>query len=102
MDRLSTDEILDIAEHIEKNGGNVGEFLAAKGLEFEKIKRAVECLVPEGERRRQSYQGGILLGLQLGAMRLDPIEFTPPQENEKPKCNCLLCQIERTVQEADE
>jgi hypothetical protein len=99
---LSTDDILDVATHIEKVQQSSGEFLAGKGLDFEKAKRAIEVLVPGGEGRRQAYQGGFILGLQLGAMRLDPIEFTPTEEDEKKECQCILCELERVAREIQE
>jgi hypothetical protein len=103
MDGLSTDEILDIATHIDKNTESTAEFMASKGLDFNVCKRVVDCIVPEGDQRKLAWQSGFILGLQLGAMRLDPIEFVPVAEGDKTEqpCHCLVCELHRMAEGAE-
>lgn len=99
MDKLDTDAILDVAKHIEESKKPTPEFLCDHGLEFNKVLRALQVMVPGGEGRLEAAQAGFLIGLQLGAMRLDPLPWEPPPEGDKPPCNCIICSIERMMEQ---
>lgn len=98
--RFSTDEMIDVLEHLRKDSEKTWSLHAAEhGLDPFKVKRAVASVFPEGEGKQRIAVEAFAWGLQFGAMRLAPFPYD--QEAESP-CQCILCQLRRAVENADE
>ena len=104
MDALTTDQILDIYESLENTDKAMPQLLAEHGIPNLQMTRAANVLVNVGQGRAVAFSIGLALGLQIGAMRLDPIEYNPEDEpkQEHDNCNCMLCQIRRMAEGEDE
>lgn len=99
-DELTTDHILDIYNHLEKSNKTMPELLADHGITNLHMTRAANVLVSKSDESQAAFSIGLAIGLQLGAMRLDPIEFVAESEdNTKSTCNCLMCSLQRIAEE---
>jgi hypothetical protein len=95
--RFDTDGIVQIMEHLAENEKTWAEHFAGHDLDPVTVDRALKVIVPEGDGRGKAAAMGFALGLQLGAMRLEPIPYEP--EREKP-CNCPVCLLRRALEDA--
>lgn len=95
-DTYSTDQIVEVYEHLVRNDKSWLACVADHGLDPILSNRALKVLFGEGEGNvaKVGVQA-FVLGLQFGAMRLDPVEFDP--ELERP-CECLFCQMRRAAE----
>lgn len=99
---LTTDEIIDICDNITRQGEegkSVAKHLAEHGLDTVIINRVILTIAasaiadsPSGKEVLMGARGAFLLGLQLGAMRLEPIDFEEP---DREPCTCILCRLQR-------
>lgn len=96
---ITTDALLDMLDHITEQNSDIPEFVAKHGISYRQYERISAALVSPGDGRSKAFQAGLVLGLQVGAMRLDPVEYDPA---EKPPCNCIACQIERALGEGED
>jgi hypothetical protein len=94
----STDMMLDTYDHISDGTVRRDEFFAGHGLNVARVTRALAAMVPSGEGRMDAAMAGMILGLQLGAMRLPPVEST--RSEDEPPCNCFFCLVQRAAEGA--
>ncbi len=92
---FTTDEILQVYEHLTANDKSWGECVAGHGLDPEKIARAFRVMFETGGGQQKVATKAFTLGLQFGAMRLSPFEGY----EEKP-CNCPVCVLARAAEAA--
>jgi len=97
-DAYSTDEIMAVFEHLATNERSWNACIADHGLNPVHANRALKVVFGEGNGLAKAAQRAFVLGLQFGAMRLPPAEWDPDQE---PPCNCLFCQMRRTIEESE-
>lgn len=110
---MNTDEIAQIVEKLNEAGlqTSLAKHLAAFGLQLKPINNVIAIM---GMGALQAFEGdesmiateavksGVLLGLQLGAMRLDPltdIEDIPPDQTQ---CDCIVCRTRRALLESED
>lgn len=93
----STDEILDVFEHIRKAETTWLQHFADHGLKPEAVQRALQAEFEAGDGRLKAAISAFAFGLAFGAMRLEPIAYNP--EEEKP-CDCSFCQFRRMLEGA--
>lgn len=92
-DPQTTDEILQVFEHLVENEKTWAEFIAVHGLDPEKVARAFRVAFDTGGGQQAVATKAFVLGLQFGAMRLDAFEGY----EEKP-CGCLFCSLRRAAE----
>lgn len=92
---FSTDEILQVYEHLAANEETWGELIASHGLDPQKVARAFMVSFPIGDGNQQTATKAFALGLQFGAMRLEKFEGY----EEKP-CECPFCLLRRAAEAA--
>jgi len=97
-DTYSTDEIVEVFEHLTRNEKSWNQCIAEHGLDPIHVNRTLKILFGEGNGRAKIAIQAFNLGLQFGAMRLDPIEF---DESAEPPCNCMFCQMRRAMEAAE-
>lgn len=90
---FSTDEILQVFSHLAKNDQSWGELIASHGLDPEKTARAFRVAFDSAGGQQKVATQAFALGLQFGAMRLDPFEGY----EEKP-CGCPFCVLLRAAE----
>jgi hypothetical protein len=93
---ITIENILDMYDHLStgEKSKTLPEICADHGLKEITLRRALTSMIPPGDGRLDAAKTGLVIGLQLGSMRLDPIKFDP---EDLPQCNCILCVIERTL-----
>lgn len=95
-DDFDTDGILAVDEHLTRNPKSWSALIADHGLDPEKASRAVHLVAkPSDDLEYKAAVRAFVLGLQFGAMRLEPIEYDPKQED---NCACILCVIRRAAE----
>lgn len=94
-DTYSTDELVEVYEHLARNDKSWNECIADHGLDPIHVNRALKVLFGEGEGRARIAVQAFNLGLQFGAMRLSPVQFDPAVEA---PCNCMFCQMRRSIE----
>lgn len=88
-EQYSTDQIVEVYEHLVRNEKTWLACIADHGLDPIYSSRALKIVFGDGEGNlAKAGLQAFVLGLQFGAMRLDPVEFDP--ELERP-CECLFC-----------
>jgi len=94
-DTYSTDEIMEVFEHLARNERSWNKVIADHGLNPIAVNRTLKIVFGEGNGIGQAVQRAMVLGLQFGAMRLEPVEWNP--DDEAP-CNCMFCQMRRAIE----
>lgn len=94
-DTYSTDEIMEVFEHLARNEKPWNKCIADHGLSPIHANRALKIIFGEGNGLAAASQRAFVLGLQFGAMRLPPAEWNP--DDEQP-CNCMFCQMRRMLE----
>ncbi len=97
-DTYSTDEIVEVFEHLTRNEKSWMGCIADHGLDPIHVNRTLKILFGEGGGLAKTAVQAFTLGLQFGAMRLDPIAYDPEAE---PPCNCMFCQMRRAMEAAE-
>jgi hypothetical protein len=90
---FSTDEILQVFEHLASRDESWGEVVAEHGLDPIKVGRVLKVVFPTGHGNQETATKALVLGLQFGAMRLEPFEGY----EEKP-CECPVCVLRRAAE----
>lgn len=98
-DTYSTDEIVEVFEHLTRNEKSWNQCIAEHGLDPIHVNRTLKILFGEGGGLAKTAVQAFNLGLQFGAMRLDPIDY---DEAAEPPCNCMFCQMRRAMEAAEE
>ena len=77
--QFNTDEIIDVFEHLRGRKDSWSVCMAEHGLDPEKVGRAFTSIFESGEGRIATAAQAFILGLQFGAMRLEPFPFDPDE-----------------------
>lgn len=92
---LSTDEMVEVYEHLARNEKSWSQCIADHGLDPINVNRTLKVLFGEGEGLANVAVQAFNLGLQFGAMRLDPVEYDADVEQ---PCQCVFCAMQRAAE----
>lgn len=95
--RFSTDEIIEVYEHLKKRNESWMQIWAEQGMVPSHVERAVAAIwspMEDGKAIRAAGEA-FALGLQFGAMALAPIPYDPKEDD---NCECLFCQMRRSME----
>lgn len=91
--------MIKVSEHLNsrgEEGKTAGQHLAEHGLAAEDCTNILVLIEDAAPTTREAIRSAFLLGIQLGAMRLDPIEYVEPETE---PCDCLICSLMRAAGE---
>lgn len=91
---FSTDEIIDVYEHLAKRPEPWPAIWAEHGMPSKSTGRALEAIFPY--ENLVACRAAFALGLQFGAMRLAPVAFDEKESDDN--CQCVICQFRRQVE----
>jgi hypothetical protein len=92
---FTTDEIIAVYEHLARNDRSWSACIADHGLDPMLVNRAFRVFFDSGDGRLRTAVEAFVLGLQFGAMRLDPVDY---DESAEPVCNCFFCMLRRSAE----
>lgn len=100
MEALGTDDLLNMYENLYSNNKNRRGFMenvASHGLDYKAVQRTLACMCSKADQVDvlEIAAACFGLGLQVGAMRLDPVE--PPEEGKGKNCTCIACTMARML-----